>query len=88
MIQVESLSGEQWLVTVTARTKTQHRVHLSAADLRRLGGTATAEALLDASFRFLLDREPNTAILDEFDLPLIGRFFPEYERQIARYLAR
>ena len=87
MIQVEPLSEDQWLVTVTARTTTKHRVRLNAAELRRLGSDATPEQLLDASFRFLLDREPNTAILDEFDLSLISRYFPEYERQIARYLA-
>jgi hypothetical protein len=56
MIQVEPLPDEQWLVTVTARTTTKHRVRLNASDLRRFGGTSTSEELLDASFRFLLDR--------------------------------
>jgi hypothetical protein len=34
------------------------------------------------SFEFLLEREPNTSILPEFDLSVIQRYFPEYERTI------
>lgn len=88
MIRVEPISDEQWLVTVTAgTTTTRHRVNVSAADIRRLGGgTFGARELLDASFRFLLAREANTAILDAFDLTLISRYFPEYEKEISSYL--
>lgn len=87
MIRVEPLSPDQWLVTVTSRITTQHRVHLDSADLKRFGGgNVTPEELLEASFRFLLERESNTSILGEFDLPVIGRYFPEYEREIGRYL--
>ena len=87
MVCVEPLSDEQWLVTVTAETTTRHRVNVRAEDIRRLGGGAfSAQELLDASFRFLLEREPNTTILAAFDLPLISRYFPEYEREISRYL--
>ncbi len=88
MIRVEPISDEQWLVTVEGITTTKHRVGLSSEILHRIGGgTLTADAVLDASFRFLLDREPNTAILPMFDLMLIGQYFPEYEKEIARYLA-
>ena len=89
MIQIESISGERWLVTVESNTRTQHNVRVTEADVRRFGGPATtAEELLRASFKFLLEREPNTSILGEFELPLIGRYFPEYEREITRYLER
>ena len=87
MIQVEYISGERWLVTVAGNTTTQHTVSVKESDLRRLGGPPpTPEQLLRASFQFLLEREPNTSILSEFELPLIGRYFPEYEREIPRYL--
>ena len=33
-------------------------------------------------FRFLLEREPNTSILTAFDLPVIERYFPEYEQEM------
>jgi hypothetical protein len=88
MITVEPLSQNEWLVTVEAHTTTQHRVRVMPDDLRRFGGEdASAERLLEASFRFLLERESNTSILSSFDLPVIGRYFPEYGKEIARYLA-
>jgi len=86
-ILVEPLSQNEWLVTVEARTTTKHRVRVTPDDLRRFGGgDVSAERLLEASFRFLLERESNTSILSSFDLPVIGRYFPEYEKEIRRYL--
>jgi hypothetical protein len=70
-------------------TQTTHRVHMTQADYRRLcGGAVTHEWLIVQSFRFLLEREPNTAILEEFDLPVIGRYFPEYEAELRSRLER
>jgi hypothetical protein len=43
-------------------------------------------AALAESFRFLLEREPNTSILPSFDLPLIGGYFPEYEQEIRNWM--
>lgn len=34
------------------------------------------------SFEFLLEREPKEAILREFELSVISRYFPEYEEEI------
>ena len=88
MIDLEPLSQHEWLVTVKGRTTTQHRVRVTRDDLLRFGGEdVSAQQLLDASFRFLLDRESNTSILSSFDLPVIGAYFPEYEKEIGRYLA-
>ncbi len=88
MIAVEALSNSDWLVTVKAGTTTKHRVRVMPDDVRLFGGeNVSAEQLLQASFRFLLDRESNTSILSSFDLPVIGCYFPEYEKEIDRYLA-
>ncbi len=88
MISLEQLSDEQWLITVTAAVTTQHRVRLKPVDLRRLGQRIfTARELLEAAFRFLLEQEPNTAILSSFDLTLISQYFPEFEAELPRYLA-
>ena len=63
----------------------EHLVRVTRADLDRLApGTADPADLVRRSFEFLLEREPRTSILREFDLPVIGRYFPDYERQIAR----
>ncbi len=41
--------------------------------------------LLKASFKFLLDREPLSAILKTFNLKIINNYFPEYEKTIQNY---
>lgn len=41
--------------------------------------------LLKWSFGFLLEREPNTSILKEFDLPVISQYFSEYEQEAKKY---
>lgn len=87
MIHIEKITGDEWLVTVTSDTTTEHTVRVKEADVARFGGAGTTpEQLLEASFRFLLEREPNSLILPRFELPLISRYFPEYEREISRYL--
>jgi hypothetical protein len=82
--------GDQYecQVTVSERgSQTQHRVTLRTADYQRLAGSkASPEELVAESFRFLLEREPKESILRSFDLTVISRYFPEYEREIARRL--
>jgi hypothetical protein len=68
--------------------ETRHRVTISQATCERLtGGRHTPERCLDAAFRFLLDREPKESILGRFDVTVISRYFPEFERELPRYLA-
>jgi len=88
VIAVKQLRSEEWLVTVDAKTRTEHRVRVAEADVRRLGHGHSAEELLKASFEFLLEREPNTSILSSFDLPVIERYFPEYEGELKRMLTK
>lgn len=66
--------------------RTRHEVSARTADLARLGGSAKPAAVVEASFRFLLDREPKESILRVFDLTVIGRYFPEFERELPGYL--
>ncbi len=88
MIQVKQIEGERWQVTVTAGARTEHEVRVTAADVEQFGGGKVgASELLEASFRFLLEREPNTSILSSFDLPVIARYFPEFEQELKRSVA-
>jgi hypothetical protein len=88
MIEVRHLSGDQYEVTVTDGTVTIHQVTLKEADRVRLSGAdISGDALIAESFRFLLEREPNTSILRKFDLSVIGSYFPEYERDIRKRLS-
>jgi hypothetical protein len=83
-------SGDTYEFQVTVAEggqETHHRVTLRKSDYERLsGGKVDLDALVSESFRFLLEREPKESILRSFDLTLIGRYFPEYEREIARRL--
>jgi hypothetical protein len=73
-------------VSVSDRGSTsRHRVLVSKADLARLAPADEGpEELVRRSFEFLLQREPKESILATFELPLIGRYFPEYERSVGR----
>jgi len=78
----------EFQVTVKERRgETRHRVTLRQVDYERLsGGRADPETLVTESFHFLLERESKESILRSFDLTVIGRYFPEYEREIAKRL--
>ena len=75
-----------WACVVTVGgpgAPTRHDVTVRAADLARLApGAAGPEELVRRSFAFLLEREPKTSILARFDLTVIGRYFPDWERSI------
>jgi hypothetical protein len=83
--------GERWLCLVRVREgpfATEHRVTVQPDDLARLDPAAEdPELLVRAAFAFLLEREPASAILQTFDLPLIGRYFPGWEGEVRARLA-
>lgn len=69
-------------------TESTHTVTISDEDYERLGsGYGSREELLTACFEFLLEREPKEAILSSFDVSVIPRYFPEFERELPGYLA-
>ncbi len=78
--------GSGWTCRVTVEadgSTTSHTVAVTGTDLARLApGAASPEELVRRSFVFLLAREPAASILARFDLPVIGRYFPEYESEI------
>lgn len=88
MIQVQRIDPTTFEVTVQGHTTTTHRVTLSADYHHKLtSGKVSPETLISKSFEFLLQRESNTSILRTFDLPLIGHYFPDYEKVIVKMLA-
>ena len=85
MIAVEKIDERTFRVTVEGRTTTTHTVTVEPSYHERLTGKGvSAEDLVKKSFDFLLERESNTSILRSFDLPVIGRYFPEYESMIKK----
>lgn len=86
-IQVTKVDATSFDVTVRDGSETKHTVTVSEQVYQSLtGGAVEPEKLVEASFRFLLQRESNTMILSRFDLPLIGSYFPEFEREIRKQL--
>jgi len=87
IIRVASAGAGSYQVTVEDASTTVHSVTVTPEYLQKLtGGRASAETLIEKSFEFLLERESNSSILRAFDLPVIQRYFPEYERTIASAL--
>ncbi len=65
-----------------ARGRSRHVVRVSPQELERYGGGRSVTELVEASFRFLLEREPPGAILASFQLSQIEDYFPEYPERI------
>ena len=69
--------------------ETRHHVTMSRETCNRLTvGKHTPERCVQAAFHFLLDREPKESILGRFDVTVISRYFPEFDRELPRYLSR
>lgn len=87
-IEVSQIADGEFLVQVIdGAGESSHRVTLRSDDFRRIaGGKVEPSELVRRSFEFLLEREPKESILAQFDLCVIGRYFPEYEREIRRRL--
>jgi len=87
-IEVSKVSESEFEVRVIeGKSKTSHRVTLKTADYERIaGGRVDPAELVRRSFEFLLENEPKESILARFDLTVIERYFPNFEREIKRRL--
>ncbi|MBE9534053.1 MAG: hypothetical protein IMF03_03565 [Proteobacteria bacterium] len=84
-IEIKQKDTETFEVTVRETTTTTHTVTLAQDYYQKLTGSKVSpETLIEKSFEFLLERESNTMILARFDLPVIGDYFPEYEKNIVK----
>jgi len=88
-IHVEPNGPGRYGVTVDdGNGRSTHTVSLSPDYYEKLTHKRVpAEKLIEHSFRFLLEHESKESILRQFDLPLIGHYFPGYETEIRRRLA-
>ena len=87
-MKIEKQSNDVFNLTVSGRTTTQHEVIITDDVHQDLtNGLVTKEELLDFSFKFLLDREPNTSILSSFEIMVIARYFPRYISEVKEWCA-
>jgi hypothetical protein len=78
-------------ITVTPLAQRAYEVVIDGRSRHRVTvpdrfGDDDLERVVQASFEFLLEREPASSILSEFSLDVIGRYFPEYEEELPRRL--
>ena len=66
----------------------RHHVTMDQATQGQLGGGHDPERVVEAAFAFLLDREPKESILPSFNITVISRYFPEFEKELPGYLVR
>jgi hypothetical protein len=81
-----------WTCSITVgddEAATHHEVSVTETDLDRLApGAGDPAPLVEASFAFLLEREPRESILRSFELAVISRYFPEYADEIVGRLGQ
>jgi hypothetical protein len=89
-IEVERTGELEYRVRILEKgSESAYHVSLKRDDYTRLtDGKIEPEELLKLSFEFLLERESKESILPRFDLSVISRYFPEYEREIKRRICR
>lgn len=87
---VPAADGWRCEVTVTEHgSESRHSVSVTHGDHRRLArGGEPPDGLVRRSFEFLLEREPKESILRSFELPVIGRYFPDFEATIRQGASR
>ena len=83
---ITELSKDKFEITVKADQLTKHIVSVTDQMLLNLtNNKISKEELLNFSFNFLLEREPNTSILSKFDIIVISKYFPEYISKVENH---
>ena len=88
-IFIKTLLNNKFEITIRNKFITKHTVILTdeyhdALTKKKI----SKKKLLEYSFQFLLEREPNTSILSIFELGIISKYFPEYEREIKKNVVK
>ena len=60
----------------------KYKVTVSKATMEDLGNGRSKEEFIEDCFKFLLEREPKESIMKEFNVEIIGKYFPEWKDEI------
>ena len=78
-IKITEIEKDKFLVEVSDNVKSSHNVVISDKVYQELTNSMISKyELLEKSFAFLLDREPNTSILTNFEIQIISHYFSDY----------
>ncbi len=85
-VTTEQDSPRGWRFTVDLQADQQNRrfdVTLSWSDYDHWShGRVAPEKVIEGIFRFLLDKEPASAIMPKFDCAVVRRYFPQVDREL------
>ena len=85
-ISIKKRTDDVFVVTIADNITTTHTVTVTDQSLTDLtDNNVTKTQLLEFSFNFLLDREPNTSILSAFDINVISKYFSDYRDEVRRW---
>ena len=85
-ISIKKRTDDVFVVTIADSITTTHTVTVTDQSLTDLtDNNVTKTQLLEFSFNFLLDREPNTSILSSFDINVITKYFSDYRDEVRRW---
>ena len=83
---IEKRRDDVFEVTISDNKTTTHTVTVTDKSLTDLTeNNVTKTQLLEFSFNFLLDREPNTSILSSFDINVISKYFSDFGAEVRRW---
>ena len=78
-LKITEIEKDKFLVEVSDNVKSSHNVVISDKVYQELTNSMISKyELLEKSFAFLLDREPNTSILTNFEIQIISHYFSDY----------
>ena len=85
-ISIKKRTDDVFVVTVADSITTTHTVTVTDQSLTDLtDNNVTKTQLLELSFNFLLDREPNTPIMSSFHINVISWYFSNYRDEVRRW---
>lgn len=92
MIRVEKTKeGDLLQFNVSIREgagETSHQVTMAKAIYTKLTqGKVSPERCIEMVFEFLLANEPKEAILSSFDVTVISKYFPTFEREFTKNIS-
>ncbi|MEA1965406.1 MAG: hypothetical protein U9O41_09860 [Candidatus Aerophobetes bacterium] len=86
MIEVKKKNQQEFVVMIKEEDETREYIVTLDDDYWQdlTQGNVTKERLIKKSFEFLLERESKESILPKFNLRVINRYFPEFDKEIRK----
>ena len=85
-VSIKKLTDDVFEVTVVKTPTTTQTVTVTDQNFTDLtDDNATKTQLSEFSFKFLLEKEPNTSILSSFDINVISKYFSDYKGEVRRW---